>query len=466
MRRHNSWTNIYFSPKRSHYEPLHQVRQPIDRKVREMTSEKPWARTFRISPQQIAEWEDIAPADVPLAVWAIEAGHIDAEEFLNWAQEFYSLPVVKSEFFASDVPFDRPDGQWQPWLVPVNEWDGTLFVACAEPPQDFSYHQPVQFVLANPMNLAKVFSKSDVPSPGLEMPEGLSQIYKKPVLQLGEEFETPAAMPPMQTPKAQQPLPSEVQPQTSPSIVLNLKKKNNLDEDLDAKTVVTSSQVAFPAVDLEASQTRMTALKSNIPSLPDMPPVPSSSQAPTKPAKPTKAPTPPSEDLSQVTAVTLVSKVKLPPAPPSLDQAKNLESAFAWAFAQVTGRYSHAMALQETNSQMLPWLWTPNWRTPEKINSKATSLDQPSLFRIAGKTRRPYHGFIVESDIHKQFFNSWGFATLPPCATAIPIVVLDHVWGLLLCVGDESSESPEALKLAEATAEKIADFIRSHLAAA
>ena len=49
------------------------------------------------------------------------------------------------------------------------------------------------------------------------------------------------------------------------------------------------------------------------------------------------------------------------------------------------------------------------------------SIEQASIFKIVRKSKQPYHGFVVENRQHNQFFTQWGFKTLPPHVTLVPI---------------------------------------------
>src|ERR1035437_1305752 len=100
-----------------------------------MTSHQTWAEALKISPEKLSEWSALAPADVPLLVWCLMAGHISTEEYLEWACESFALPILNSAFFHQS--FDRAtltpevrQGPWTAWCFPVGQWEDVAIIAC------------------------------------------------------------------------------------------------------------------------------------------------------------------------------------------------------------------------------------------------------------------------------------------------------------------------------------------------
>jgi hypothetical protein len=164
-----------------------------------------WAKALLVKPQDIDRWQAECPTPQGFLGWCLEQGKIDAESYLNWAANHFGLPIVRSDFFARSFDQNlfeqlRTVAPWSPSLSPIAQWDGVIYLACAEPPVDVKWSFTVQYVLAHPRDLSTYFAPNPVnadqtpPAPpeetvigasaepwsddvptqtGLEMPEGL-----------------------------------------------------------------------------------------------------------------------------------------------------------------------------------------------------------------------------------------------------------------------------------------------------
>src|SRR5690348_14073326 len=95
-----------------------------------------WAEGLKISPEKLKAWEALVPDGVPLLIWCLEQEHVPLSAYLHWAQDFYGLPVLDTEFFAqffkaSFLAEQRATGLWTPWCYPVARWEDVTVVACA-----------------------------------------------------------------------------------------------------------------------------------------------------------------------------------------------------------------------------------------------------------------------------------------------------------------------------------------------
>jgi hypothetical protein len=109
--------------------------------------------------------------------WCLDHAKFREQDYLRWAREYYSLPVIKTEFFEQPVPATlwqkTKNTPWRESCFPLLEWDGVLFVGCLEPP----VHSPlpqVQFLLA-PRSLQKIWWQ--------ELTKPASSIHDLPSLQ-------------------------------------------------------------------------------------------------------------------------------------------------------------------------------------------------------------------------------------------------------------------------------------------
>ena len=94
----------------------------------------------------------------------IESGQIDITAYLNWASQFFLLPLLDSKFFANvDIkPIWTKFSalySWTPELIPVGNWENRLMIACVAPPSDFEMNlaTPPIFVLASPLDLKRAW---------------------------------------------------------------------------------------------------------------------------------------------------------------------------------------------------------------------------------------------------------------------------------------------------------------------
>lgn len=85
-------------------------------------------------------------------------GKIAEPEYIEWAMTNFDLPSVSGDFFTTppDLNFwNRVKNlySWKPNFLPLTEWEGVLLIACIEPPSEFKFALPHQFVLASARHL-------------------------------------------------------------------------------------------------------------------------------------------------------------------------------------------------------------------------------------------------------------------------------------------------------------------------
>lgn len=132
-------------------------------------------------------------------------------------------------------------------------------------------------------------------------------------------------------------------------------------------------------------------------------------------------------------------------APHTSDSCSNESEATAWLFSELKSHFQQSMILLLNGEDLKPWKWENTWTPKNKQAFEAFNPDQPGLFRIIKRTKQPYHGYVVSSPLNKEFFKQWGFDALPEHVTALPMIVENHLSGIILSLGDESSGSDRAL---------------------
>src|SRR5262245_9726366 len=124
----------------------------------EMRATKPWVEALKIDPQKVSAWAMEVPRHESVTFWCLEKGHLRSAEYFEWARDYYGLAQVSEEYFHQPANRDlwskiHSVANWSPELLPIEEWDGVVFVACVEPPEGIQWSFPVQYVLATATDL-------------------------------------------------------------------------------------------------------------------------------------------------------------------------------------------------------------------------------------------------------------------------------------------------------------------------
>lgn len=139
-----------------------------------MTSMKSWVEALQIPEASFELWRRESPKNTNFTFWCLQSGKISPDKYLNWAQEHFQLARINSEFFKSKPNVQlwkkiKTVANWSPEMIPISEWDGTIFIACIEPNWDIKWSFPVQYLLANPHDLKNYWQALvDIPESGLK----------------------------------------------------------------------------------------------------------------------------------------------------------------------------------------------------------------------------------------------------------------------------------------------------------
>lgn len=161
-------------------------------------------------------------------------------------------------------------------------------------------------------------------------------------------------------------------------------------------------------------------------------------------------------------------KMSPPPAPPVAKPAAvaapsgDIESQeIDLAFRQLKEHFISSMILKADGNFISLYKWSPEFDLASVSDKCKIDLSGPSLFRIVSKTKLPYHGYVVDSPVHRDFFKSIGFDDLPASVTAVPIKIEDGLWGMLVSIGTEAAQRAKTLQVAETTVEKLTASLSS-----
>ncbi|MCB0408256.1 MAG: hypothetical protein KDD34_08635, partial [Bdellovibrionales bacterium] len=125
-------------------------------------------------------------------------------------------------------------------------------------------------------------------------------------------------------------------------------------------------------------------------------------------------------------------------APHDAESAQSESEAAAWLFNELKQNFQHSMILLFESSNIKAWKWENSWKPSSESAFEPFNPDQPGLFRIVQKTKQPYHGYVVDSPINKEFFKNWGYDQYPAHVTALPMKIDGHMTGVVLTIGEKS----------------------------
>lgn len=388
-----------------------------------MNDHKTWAEALNINPESLSHWSAQAPSGKPVLVYCLEQGYVDYAEYMQWAQENFQLPVLQSTYFQSAMDKDlleaaRNSGNWSAWMFPVDRWDDVTIVACCTPPGE-DLGENVRFVLADPRAMNEIWNASENLSPTLEsgpvdMPSGLSLDTKAFVLDL-DNASLNLGPAPVETPAAE----------TDVSFVLNV------------PNTTVSTPVSAPKAPPE-----LRVVANETPAAPVIPPTPAvlTKPTPVAPRKPTG--TPARHGSARVDENAVVNAL----------------------FESLTERFEGAVIMKCEDQEAKLYKWDANLTPPEEAEKTSVNLSYPTFMRIVAKTNMPYHGYLVDSPAHQQFFGALGLSTLPKCVTAIPVRFDEQLWGLVVAFGPEDNQKMEYLNFAQEAVERLMNSMITHWA--
>lgn len=375
-----------------------------------------------------------------------QQGLISENDYLNWAQSTFELPILKNSYFldhAGDGGFWtkwQSKYAWQVDCLPVCEWDGTLFVACLEP-KEFSADMNVVCLLTSVTGLQMRWNQyQNSAQLQEETPAAQAQTSVLSASEAPENFEPSAkiaelsiAQPAKDESFSFEPL--QLDGDTSAGTKMDL---DQVPEALELDPVLDSAPSGLEALSPAAESVDATEAKPlSAISLEPLSAVTAETivtePAPQATSTPTEAPV--AAPKPAATASILTKAV------PASNSVFFLESALKknpnildakTLFASMKSHFEKSLllAVDTLERTAKPISWGAEFAAPAIINE--ISLTTPSIFRIANSTQRPYHGGIVQNEINDQFFAEWNSSKIPDHVTLVPIVIEDHVIGLLM----------------------------------
>jgi len=152
------------------------------------------------------------------------------------------------------------------------------------------------------------------------------------------------------------------------------------------------------------------------------------------------------------------------PPPISTIQTQELEEELTLGFTKAYQFYRNLMILKIKDNVVIPMRWDPSYKKPKSL--QGIPLNQPSIFRIVVRTKKPFHGPVTSNSINDQFIEHWFDGHKPNYLTIHPLFFEKECVGLLLGASDETLDRKDSLHLMESTAEMIEINFGANLAAA
>ncbi len=135
--------------------------------------------------------------------------------------------------------------------------------------------------------------------------------------------------------------------------------------------------------------------------------------------------------------------------PIHLDQCRSIDEAGAQAIMQACNLFETGMILLFKDGDLLPWKWNDLFLSVHGDKPAPINLVEPSIFKVVFRTAKPYHGYVVTSEVNQKFFNEFYRGMLPKHATVIPVMIEGRMGGMLLGFTNSKIDYRQSLRLME-----------------
>ena len=136
---------------------------------------------------------------------------------------------------------------------------------------------------------------------------------------------------------------------------------------------------------------------------------------------------------------------------PSSDEASAIENLFS----SLRERYRSALIMKCSEQNARLYRWDESLKPSEDAAKTTVNLSFPTFLRIVVKTNLPYHGYLVDSPAHREFFQALGLENLPICVTVTPIRFETTLWGLVIAIGSEVNQKMDSLSTVQDATDRL-----------
>lgn len=434
-----------------------------------------WATRFGLSDHDFAELQNqLAGTEDPLR-WCLLNGRIPLQEYLQWAADTYSLPILRDDFF--QIPADpvfweavKADFAWTPSFFPLAEWHGVMLIGCLEPPK---FHVPFtaehRLVVASAQALEKRFrayepAKSLAPVP-LKAPTPNATVKSLAPSQAPLEPRQVAVVEKVRQRPADEVLAEdlpaapdvslddpdgllfEIAPVSTPNLFivpdgLSLHdigqpistKPDGLDHD-SMMIDLASFDFSAPVIDAPSAPMKPVLPKSAPSSVPLTSAVPAPRVPPAPPVA-TPTPMPLAPDTIAMPPPIAVNTARLPNSEPNIGLAScsTPDELMTAVSTQIASIFEQGLVLSYIRNELRPAKWSDLVWSAKGEKPDAISLDSPSLFRVVFRSSLPYHGYVTANPVNTLFFNDFNRGILAKHVTLVPVMVSGQLNSMIMGV--------------------------------
>ena len=394
-----------------------------------------WMQIIQKDIEPLKQWYQSQQPKGSLLYWAMKKGDLAEQSYFDWAQDQYGLAYLKNDFFQKKTN----QTLWQKYVnvhkwtnecFPVAEWDGTLFIACLQPPEDLPNFPKMVPVLAHPDNLDLYWKNYNTPGNLFELedtePEQLTTEENK-LDESEDQMDAPAGF------------------------------------DFSAPVTLTQSQpeTDFFAAPVIAKVNEQVLAKVPPPDI-VMPPTPS--ELNNEFALDNELAV--NSEFSADNEVTAIKPIEAKIAQTANTPNSNLHSPqniyrdhFQEIFAKAQSHYQKCMLFRVSGNSVVAADWDSQFHATNSTE-EPISLNQPSIFRIVKQTMKPYHGYIAVNDINEKYFDEWNQSQIPDHVTVVPVMNNEKVIGMLVGFADKNINKKQSLTQLEKLADETSALMQ------
>ena len=430
-----------------------------------MDHSQTWAEALNIKPEALSRWSADAPAGQPVLVYCLEKGFVDWSTYLAWASDAFGLATLDTRYFtdACDVELVRGARElesYSPWFFPVGRWDDVTYVACVEAPNADDAPPGYCFLLADPRAMRQAWDAA-----------GVGEVTSMTNVSIGREGETIVTDQPQGFHAGETklftlnldgvslnlhghlapppPEPLNRGPERAPEPEAPEEIESSILIEGDESSIVLSHEDATRVTNVQLDPPPARPAKPTVPP-PMVPPTFAPPAAVPTPVATTPVEGPAARTLTSPTLATAA-------APTSLALPSSEAGALTRVFEHLNGTFDQSCVLRRTDDMVRLYKWGLGM-TPAG-QGVALDLNYPSFLRIVARTKMPYHGYLIDSPTHREFFRGLGLNELPGCVSAVPLVIDDTLWGVLLTVAGPDRQDLPSLAVVENAATQLTDAL-------
>lgn len=456
-----------------------------------------WKSEFK-EQLQLLEGNPLTGGDEALLLcYALENQIIPEDQYMAWAQKQTLRARIAPVFFSerpAPVHLFQKFREKMPWskaLLPVGEWDGHLLVAGILVPENLP--KDVLFFFAAPQSLMKYYDaffgqsspgigehtmaqvQASKPVPSFEGSLEIapsSSVSPELVLIDGEAFE-PEASPTEDSILSEQPADDrlDLNFDSGPSVSLDFTSLSATapSDSVQIQDLESESTQPPPVDEIKFEDSAIIAAPPEVKAVPtEIKAVPAEVKTVSNAVKatPTVVPdTPVSENSVVLQTPTGIKGKNQVGYYLSQWNTKTLSSTFKDAFEKMKTHFDRCLilSLSDDDQKAKVLFWDSLFQEPQQ--DFPVQLRNSSIFYIAAKTAKPFHGPISINEENEKFFECWNRGKIPAHTTLIPIIVQDQVIALLMGIGESSAYNRATLHFAEKMGTKISENLKAAKAA-